>query len=100
MRAPGCARMAAVAAPRPDAEPVTIAQKPSLAIAFPLFDFEQPRCGKGAVYHIGRPIARNSRKLHCAEFMQSPPTLMSGSQVALRSQALVTTLAFDHHAGQ
>jgi hypothetical protein len=71
-----------------------------LAIAFPLFDFEQPRCGKGAVYHIGRPIARNSRKLHCVEFMQPRPTLMPGSQVALRSQALVTAMAFAHHAAQ
>ncbi len=88
MRAPSLARMAAVAAPRPDAEPVTIAQKPSLAIAFPLFDFEQPRCGRGAVYHIAQPIARKSNKLHCAELMQSRPTLMSGSQVALRNRRL------------
>src|ERR1700761_5654240 len=104
MRAASLARMAAVAAPRPDAEPVTIAQKPSLAIAFPLFDFEQPRCVKGAVYHIARPIARNSRLLHCAEFMQSEPilmpTLMPRSQVALRREALVTAQAFAHHAAQ
>jgi hypothetical protein len=55
---------------------------------------------KGAVYHIGRSIARNSRKLHCVEFMQSRRALMPGSQVALRSQALVTTMAFAHHAAQ
>src|ERR1700742_2364289 len=100
MRAPSLARMAAVAAPRPDAEPAIIAQKPSLAIAFPLFDFEQPRCGRGAVYHIARSIARKSNKLHCAELMQSRPTLMSGAQVALRSQALVKAAAFAHHAAQ
>jgi hypothetical protein len=71
-----------------------------LAIAFPLFDFEQPRCGKGAVYHIARSITRKSNKLHCAELMQSGPTLMSGSQVALRTWALVTAPAFAHHAAQ
>jgi hypothetical protein len=71
-----------------------------LAIAFPLFDFEQPRCGKGAVYHIARPIARESNKLHFAELVQSRPTLMSGSQVALRTSALVTAPAFAHHAAQ
>jgi hypothetical protein len=31
------ARMAAVAAPRPDAEPVTIAQKPSFDIRIPSY---------------------------------------------------------------
>src|SRR5882762_9107186 len=35
MRAPPLARMAEVAAPRPDAEPVTIAHKPSFDIRFP-----------------------------------------------------------------
>src|SRR3954449_11900984 len=41
MRARPCARMAAVAAPRPDAEPVTIAHKPSPDIALPSCDFGQ-----------------------------------------------------------
>src|SRR6185312_13728192 len=36
MRAPPFARMAAVAAPRPDAEPVTMTHIPSLDICFPL----------------------------------------------------------------
>jgi hypothetical protein len=34
MRAPPFARMTAVAAPRPDAEPVMIAHRPSFDIAF------------------------------------------------------------------
>src|ERR1700761_2557825 len=46
MRAPRLARMVAVAAPRPDAEPVTIAHKPSPEPSFDirifLFDFKQP----------------------------------------------------------
>src|SRR5258707_15190414 len=41
MRAPPFARIAAVAAPSPDAEPVTIAHKPSADIAFPCCDFGQ-----------------------------------------------------------
>jgi hypothetical protein len=71
-----------------------------LAIAFPLFDFEPPRRGRGAVYHIAPSIARKSNKLHCAELVQLRPTLMPGSQVALRTSALVTALAFAHHEVQ
>src|SRR5580692_34251 len=40
MRAPLLARMAAVAAPRPEAEPVITAQRPSLDIALPHIVFE------------------------------------------------------------
>src|SRR4029078_8733369 len=40
VRAPPLARIAAVAAPRPDAEPVTIAHKPSLDIRISSYCFE------------------------------------------------------------
>src|SRR6476469_3214376 len=47
MRAPPFARMAAVAAPRPDAEPVTIAHKPSfdIGISFCCFELNFSRGG-------------------------------------------------------
>src|SRR5581483_10877752 len=45
MRAPPLARIPAVAAPRPDAEPVTITHKPSLDIRFLLlFEPVEGRC--------------------------------------------------------
>src|SRR6202035_4774507 len=67
MRAPSLARMAAVAAPRPDAEPVTIAHKPSFDIRI------SPDCcsawpANDAIYHIVRKNACKSAKLRCAEF--------------------------------
>src|SRR6267378_2118154 len=46
MRAPSLARMAAVAAPRPDAEPVTITHNPSFDIRISSYvDFEHPVAG-------------------------------------------------------
>ncbi len=41
-RAPPLASMAAVAAPRPDAEPVTIAHKPSFDIRISSCDWSRP----------------------------------------------------------
>src|ERR1700719_3111891 len=66
MRAPSFARMAAVAAPRPEAEPVTIAHKPSFDIRI------SPDCcscwpANAAIYHIVRKNACKSAKLRCAE---------------------------------
>src|SRR5664280_496003 len=76
MRAPPLARIAALAAPRPDAEPVTIAHKPSpdirisflcswqiVFLAKPLF---------AAIYHIARGNACKPAKLRCAELMPAP----------------------------
>src|SRR3974390_2029035 len=60
MRAPPLASRAAVAAPRPDADPVTIAYKPSLDIAFPLV---LQVCLSAAIPH-----SRVKAKLRYAEF--------------------------------
>src|SRR5271166_1959395 len=102
MRAPPWARMVAVAAPSPDAEPVTIAYKPS-------FDIVSSCCPEAAALlprwsTISRGETRaNSPKLHCAEleFPQAPDTLphMSVPQAPLR-RALVRTMAFPHHPVQ
>src|SRR5579863_9736367 len=54
MRARDLARMAAVAAPRPDAEPVTIAHRPSFDMAFPLLSSALPRTV--AIYHTTAPL--------------------------------------------
>src|SRR5580704_13800295 len=70
MRAPSLARMAAVAAPRPEAEPVTIAHKPSFDIRIPFLDFSFPL--SRAIYHIARRNACKSAKLRCAEFAWRP----------------------------
>src|SRR4051794_12165994 len=80
--------MAAVAAPRPDADPVTIAHKPSFDIRFLFFDF---RAGPPN-YHI----ARHS---HCKSAMRNLFFRMPPSQAALR-RALVTAMAFPHHKAQ
>src|SRR5215475_2614498 len=60
MRAPASARNPAVAAPRPDAEPVTIAHKPSFDIVSSFCLEFIPRL---AIYHTGPPEG----KLRCAE---------------------------------
>src|ERR1700761_3589458 len=60
MRAPPLARIPAVAAPRPDAEPVTITHKPSLDIGFLLlFEPQNPAAAL--------PYRWTDAKLHCAE---------------------------------
>src|SRR6266404_1826774 len=64
MRAPPLARMAAVAAPRPDAEPVTIAHNPSFDIGISSDDFSK----RDAIYHIVRRSARKSATLLHAGF--------------------------------
>src|SRR2546430_1305748 len=65
MRAPPLASMAAVAAPRPDAEPVTIAHKPS-------FDIRISSCGWPVErHHIVPQNACKSPKLRCAELMMA-----------------------------
>ncbi len=49
-RAPGVARICAVAAPSPDADPVTIAHKPSLDICIFLVVVSQMNSGGGIPY--------------------------------------------------
>src|SRR6478609_1073486 len=99
MRAPPLARMAAVAAPRPDAEPVTIAHKPSFDIRFSssCFEtlFERPIALRLA-YRAAKSLQiRNSvaRNLFFARYFMPP------LQVALRT-ALVRAMAFPHHKAQ
>src|SRR3989337_2255719 len=97
MRAPPLARMAAVAAPRPDAEPVTTAHKPSFDI--PIFLLLIFRSGPRSTITLSRmpanppnSIGRNSwLRCHCR---------MPALQAALRRQVLVLAVAFPHHAVQ
>src|SRR5665811_1244690 len=68
MRAPPLARMAAVAAPRPDAEPVTTAHKPSFDIRISSYClFANPLLT--AIYHIVQAKPCKSAKLRCAELV-------------------------------
>src|SRR4051794_22250271 len=87
--------MAAGAAPRPDAEPVTNAHKPSFDIRSLLL------FGAGShptvAYHIARQSPGKS-KLRCVE-LAIPPACMPPSQAALR-RALVRAMAFPHHKAQ
>src|SRR6266566_1465415 len=92
MRAPPLARMAAVAAPRPDAEPVTIAHKPSFDIRISSYCLEPTRCCSVALYHIAQPGGCKSDKLRYAELIPAP-------HAPLRT-ALVTAMAFAHHKAQ
>src|SRR6202035_2121890 len=69
MRAPPLARMAAVAAPRPDAEPVTIAHKPSADISIPHLFLAKPAV---AIYHIAPRNACKSTKLRLPELLIPP----------------------------
>src|SRR5215218_10614426 len=64
MRPPPLARMAAVAAPRPEAEPVTIAHETSPDIRIPHVCW-LIHCP--ALYHIVQGNACKSPKLRCAE---------------------------------
>src|SRR5437879_3816667 len=101
MRAPPFARMAAVAAPRPEAEPVTIAHKPSFDIRISSCCFWlgfEPPVGRGP-YHIALKSARKSEEIRCAEFILCAGIIMPPSQAALRT-ALVTAMAFAHHKAQ
>jgi hypothetical protein len=85
--------MAAVAAPRPDAEPVTIAHKPS-------FDIRISSCDWSCqTHHIVPQNACKSAKLRCAELMLAAAVpFMSPLQGHLRTSALVMAMAFPHHA--
>src|SRR5258707_1620965 len=64
-RAPPLASMAAVAAPRPDAEPVTIAHKPSFDIRISSCDWT----GRLRRTISCPKIPANRQKLRCAELM-------------------------------
>src|SRR5581483_3682024 len=87
MRAPPLARIPAVAAPRPDAEPVTITHKPSLDIGFLLL-FEPSKSGCRST--IPPDETRNSIARNCGmPAAQSSPMSM-----------LVRGVAFPHHALQ
>src|SRR6266702_8463271 len=94
-RAPPLASMAAVAAPRPDAEPVTIAHKPSFDIRISSRGWPVER------HHIVPQNACKSPKLRCAELMMAAAVpFMSALQGHLRTSALVMAMAFPHHAVQ
>ena len=97
MRAPPLASMAAVAAPRPDAEPVTIAHKPSFDIRISSCDLEPAV----ETQHIVPQNACKSPKLRCAELMLAAAVpFMPPLQGHLRTSALVMAMAFPHHAVQ
>jgi hypothetical protein len=89
--------MAAVAAPKPDAEPVTIAHKPSFDIRISSCDWSWPV----ETHHIVPQNACKSAKLRCAELMLAAAVpFMSPLQGHLRTSALVMAMAFPHHAVQ
>src|SRR4051794_33228580 len=103
MRAPPLARIAAVAAPRPDAEPVTIAHKPSLDIRIPRIvlklcsnrPFPASSIARGKV-----PANRsNPRRGIYLWLTISDTAALPPLQVALRT-ALVRAMAFPHHKAQ
>src|ERR1700709_2082854 len=101
MRAPPLAKIEAVAAPRPEAEPVTIAHKPSFDIRI------SSCCGElflkgplvGLAYHIVRQGSCKPQKFRLAEFILCLMSIMPPSQAALR-RALVRAMAFAHHKAQ
>src|SRR5882757_4008340 len=93
MRAPPLARIAAVAAPRPDAEPVTIAHRPSFDIGISSRCLNRSPCARSyraVAYHIARQNPGQSKP---------GDTFMPPSQAALRT-ALVIAMAFPHHKAQ
>jgi hypothetical protein len=97
MRAPLLASMAAVAAPRPDAEPVTITHKPSFDIRISSCDFELT--ARDAPYRAAKCLQIGKTPLRGIN--AAPPVpFMSPLQGRLRTSALVTAVAFPHHAVQ
>src|SRR5579862_2015030 len=98
MRAPPLARIAAVAAPRPDAEPVTIAHKPSFDIRVSSCCFELNSARGGIPYRAAKSLS-NPRSFRWTEFGHRLMSLMPPPQAALRA-ALVTAMAFPHHRAQ
>src|SRR5512142_2175189 len=98
MRAPPLARMAAVAAPRPDAEPVTIAHKPSPDIRISLLCFSLTR--SRAIYHIAHENTCKPAKLRPPELVIPSRGFMPSPQGRPRTSALVMAVAFPHHAAQ
>jgi hypothetical protein len=91
------ARIAAVAAPRPDAEPVTIAHKPSLDICISFYCFKtlfEPAIAWRLPYRAAKSL--QIHEIRCAEFILCLTNFMPKPQVALRT-ALVTAMAFPHH---
>src|ERR1700709_474557 len=101
MRAPPLARMAAVAAPRPDAEPVTIAHKPSLDIGISLIVLKWAFSRGGIAYRAVKSLQIRETPLCGIDPFASRPcrVLMPPSQAALRT-ALVRPMAFAHHKAQ
>src|SRR3954467_11054449 len=98
MRVPPLARMAAVAAPRPEAEPVTIAHKPSFDIRISSCCFWlgfEPPVGRGLTISC-RKVCANPRPFHYAEFILCLMAFMLPPHAALRT-ALVRAMAFAHH---
>src|SRR6185436_988486 len=77
MRAPPLARMAAVAAPRPEAEPVTIAHKPSfdIRISFCCFLAGFRTARRSRAYHIVPQSARKSANVPLCGIYSLPDDL-------------------------
>src|SRR4029078_6490244 len=99
MRAPPLARMAAVAAPRPEAEPVTIAHNPSFDIRISFcccwLGSSRPFTGRGLTISCRKRRA-NPRAFHYAELVLDLGFFMPPPHADLRT-ALVTAMAFAHH---
>src|ERR1700736_4092392 len=103
MRAPPLASNAAVAAPRPDAEPVTIAHKPSFDIRTSPSDFGLARCWRRSTISCGQTPANLQNSQICKtplHGINAGQRFMPPLQGALRASALVMAVAFPHHAGQ
>src|ERR1700727_2492009 len=73
MRPPPFAKIAAVAAPRPEAEPVTIAKNPSFDIPFPLLALDRPLACAGAGTTISRGALPANPPNSAAGNYSSPP---------------------------
>src|SRR5258708_372199 len=98
MRAPPLARMAAVAAPKPDADPVTIAHKPSFDIRISSNCFELNFARGGIPYRAAKSLQIRETSARRNLFFRLT-NLMPPPQAALRA-ALVTAMAFPHHRAQ
>src|ERR1700744_5351011 len=105
MRPPPLAKIAAVAAPRPEAEPVTIAKNPSFDIPDFLFLLLTGRWPARVGRTISRGVLPANRAKSVARNYSSThrylwPLPMPVRQAALRTSALVMALAFPHHRAQ
>src|SRR5262249_24170540 len=94
MRAPPLAKMPAVAAPRPDAEPVTITHKPS-------FDIVSSCCsgaGYGPCGAVARALPYHATK--CETPLGGIGLLMPPRQARIPAPPLVRRVDFPQHRAQ